>query len=44
MLKDHFKSDDKEELKKFENIYARYKKVSEKRGAEIKGCILYNKR
>ena len=37
MLKDHFKSDDKEELKKFENIYARYKKVSEKRGAEIKG-------
>jgi len=37
MLKVHFKSDDKEELKKFENIYARYKKVSEKRGAEIKG-------
>jgi len=37
MLKDHFKSDDKEELKKFENIYARYKKVSEERGAEIKG-------
>ena len=37
MLKNHFKSDDKEELKKFENIYARYKKVSEKRGAEIKG-------
>ena len=37
MLKDHFKSDDKEELKKFENIYARYKKVSEDRGAEIKG-------
>src|SRR3954447_89091 len=37
MLKVHFKSDDKEELKKFENIYARYKKVSEERGAEIKG-------
>jgi len=37
MLKDHFKSDDKEELKKFEDIYARYKKVSEERGAEIKG-------
>jgi NTE family protein len=37
MLKDHFKSDDKEELKKFENIYTRYKKVSEERGAEIKG-------
>jgi NTE family protein len=38
MLERHFDSEDnnKEDKEKFENIRARYKKVSEKRGAEIK--------
>jgi NTE family protein len=37
MLEDHFDSNEKEERKKFEKIRARYKKVSEGHGAEIKG-------
>jgi NTE family protein len=37
MLEDHFNSDKKEDNEKFERIRARYKKVSEQHGAEIKG-------
>lgn len=37
MLDDSFDSNEKEEKQKFEKIRARYKKVSEERGAEIKG-------
>jgi NTE family protein len=37
MLKDHFKSESKDEIEKFEKIRTRYKKVSEEHGAEIKG-------
>jgi NTE family protein len=37
MLEDSFDSNEKEEKRKFEKIRARYKKVSEERGAEIKG-------
>jgi NTE family protein len=37
MLEDHFDSNEKEDRKKFEKIRARYKKVSERHGAEIKG-------
>lgn len=37
MLEDHFDSNQKEDKKKFEKIRARYKKVSEEHGAEIKG-------
>jgi NTE family protein len=37
MLKDHFKSENKDEMEKFEKIRTRYKKVSEEHGAEIKG-------
>jgi NTE family protein len=37
MLEYHFDSNEKEERKKFEKIRARYKKVSERHGAEIKG-------
>jgi NTE family protein len=37
MLEDHFDSNEKEERKKFEKIRARYKKVSGRHGAEIKG-------
>jgi NTE family protein len=36
MLEDHFSSEKKEDIEKFENIRARYKKVSEEHGAEIK--------
>ncbi|HEY6757053.1 MAG TPA: patatin-like phospholipase family protein [Nitrososphaera sp.] len=36
MLEDQFSSKKKEEIEKFEKIRARYKKVSEKHGAEIK--------
>ncbi len=36
MLEDHFSSEKNEEIKKFENIRARYKKVSEEHGSEIK--------
>jgi NTE family protein len=36
MLEDHFSSDKKEDVEKFEKIRARYKKVSEEHGAEIK--------
>src|SRR5918997_2975185 len=36
MLEEHFDSNEKEERKKFEKIRARYKKVSEQHGAEIK--------
>ena len=36
MLEDHFDSEKKQEIDKFEKIRARYKKVSEKHGAEIK--------
>jgi NTE family protein len=36
MLEDHFSSEKKEEIEKFEKIRARYKKVSEEHGAEIK--------
>jgi NTE family protein len=36
MLEDQFSSEKEEEIKKFEKIRARYKKVSEKHGAEIK--------
>jgi NTE family protein len=36
MLEDHFNSEKKEDIKKIEKIRARYKKVSEQRGAEIK--------
>jgi NTE family protein len=36
MLEDQFSSEKKEEIEKFEKIRARYKKVSEKHGAEIK--------
>jgi NTE family protein len=36
MLEDHFSSEKKEDIKKFEKIRARYKKVSEEHGAEIK--------
>ena len=37
MLEDHFDSNKKEDIKKFEKIRAKYKKVSERHGAEIKG-------
>jgi NTE family protein len=37
MLEDHFSSEKKEDIEKFERIRARYKKVSEEHGAEIKG-------
>jgi NTE family protein len=37
MLEDHFDSNEKGERKKFEKIRARYKKVTEGHGAEIKG-------
>ena len=37
MLEDNFDSNEKEEKRKFEKIRARYKKVSEEQGAEIKG-------
>ncbi len=37
MLEDHFSSEKKEDKEKFEKIRARYKKVSEEHGAEIKG-------
>jgi len=37
MLEDHFNSEKKEDNEKFERIRARYKKVSEQHGAEIKG-------
>ncbi|MGN6708003.1 MAG: patatin-like phospholipase family protein [Candidatus Nitrosocosmicus sp.] len=37
MLKDHFKPEDEEEQKRYDNILSRYKKVSEQHGAEIKG-------
>lgn len=37
MLKDHFNPKNKEERDKFEKIRAKYKKVSEEHGAEIKG-------
>ena len=36
MLESQFSSDKKEDIKKFEKIRARYKKVSEQHGAEIK--------
>ncbi|MFL6497207.1 MAG: DUF3734 domain-containing protein, partial [Nitrososphaera sp.] len=36
MLEDQFSSKKKEEIEKFDKIRARYKKVSEQRGAEIK--------
>jgi len=36
MLEDHFSSEKKEDIDKFEKIRARYKKVSEEHGAEIK--------
>jgi NTE family protein len=36
MLEDHFSSEKKEDVEKFEKIRARYKKVSEEHGAEIK--------
>jgi NTE family protein len=36
MLEDHFNSEKKEEIEKFEKIRGRYKKVSEEHGAEIK--------
>jgi NTE family protein len=36
MLEDQFSSEKKEEIEKFEKISARYKKVSEEHGAEIK--------
>ena len=36
MLEDHFSSEKKEDIKKFEKVRARYKKVSEEHGAEIK--------
>jgi NTE family protein len=36
MLEDHFSSEKKEDIKKFEKIRARYKKVSKEHGAEIK--------
>jgi NTE family protein len=36
MLEDHFSSEKKEDIEKFEKIRARYKKVSEEHGAEIK--------
>jgi NTE family protein len=37
MLEDHFDSNKKEDIKKFEKIRKKYKKVSERHGAEIKG-------
>jgi NTE family protein len=37
MLEDHFNSEKIEEKEKFEKIRARYKRVSEEHGAEIKG-------
>lgn len=36
MLEDHFSSEKKEDIEKFEKIRAKYKKVSEEHGAEIK--------
>jgi NTE family protein len=36
MLEDHFSSEKKEDIKKFEKIRARYRKVAEEHGAEIK--------
>ena len=36
MLEDHFSSEKKADIEKFEKIRARYKKVSEEHGAEIK--------
>jgi len=37
MLEDHFSSEKKEDKEKFKKIRARYKKVSEEHGAEIRG-------
>ena len=37
MLENHFDSNEKEDKEKFEKIRARYKKVLEEHGAEIKG-------
>jgi NTE family protein len=37
MLEDQFRSEQKEDKDKFEKLCARYKKVSEEHGAEIKG-------
>jgi NTE family protein len=37
MLEDQFRSEKKEDKDKFEKLHARYKKVLEKHGAEIKG-------
>jgi NTE family protein len=37
MLEDQFRSENKEDKDKFEKLRARYKKVSEEHGAEIKG-------
>jgi NTE family protein len=37
MLEDQFRSEKKEDKDKFEKLRARYKKVSEEHGAEIKG-------
>jgi NTE family protein len=37
MLEDHFDSNEKEDIKKFEKIRAKYKNVIERHGAEIKG-------
>jgi NTE family protein len=36
MLEDHFSSEKKEDIEKFEKIRSRYKKVSKDHGAEIK--------
>lgn len=36
MLEDHFSSEKKQDIEKFEKIRARYRKVSEEHGAEIK--------
>jgi NTE family protein len=40
MLEDQFRSEKKEHKDKFEKLRARYKKVLEKHGAEIKGVYI----
>ena len=41
MLEDNFDSSKREDKENFEKIRARYKKVTEKHGAEIKGVLYY---
>ena len=44
MLENHFNSEHTEDKDKFEKLRARYKKVSEEHGAEIKGVYYITRR